>query len=124
MAGILERLPQLAVVFLERAGNAEPHRAGLAGDAAAGDSHADVSLLVQLDGLERLDRDRALVLDGEIVLHGATVDGDFAGAASRQPHACHRGLAAACSQKFLSLSHIKNLCYASSRAAGACALCG
>ena len=30
MAGVLERLPQFAVVLLERPGDAEPYRAGLA----------------------------------------------------------------------------------------------
>ena len=70
---------------------------GLASDAAASDLCADIRLLVHLYRLERFHSNGALVFDGEVVFHGATVDGDFAGAAGRQAHAGNRSLAAACS---------------------------
>jgi len=97
VASVLESLPQFAIVFLECPGNAKPHRAGLASDAAASDLYADIRLLVHLYRLERFHSNGALVFDGEVVFHGATVDGDFAGAAGRQAHAGNRSLAAACS---------------------------
>src|SRR6266545_2312177 len=44
-ARLLEPLPQLEVVFHERARDAEPQRAGLARDAAAGDRREHVELI-------------------------------------------------------------------------------
>ena len=42
---LLERLAQLGVELDERARDAEPHRAGLPGDAAAGDRREHVELV-------------------------------------------------------------------------------
>jgi hypothetical protein len=54
-------------------------RAGLAGDAAAGDRHGDVELVGELHELERLAHDHAAGLTAEELVQRTVVDGDLAG---------------------------------------------
>src|SRR6185503_10167176 len=91
-AFVLEPLAQLEVVLDERAGDAEPHRAGLAGDAAAGDGRQDVELVGGLGEDERRANLGAKGFGGEEGFEGAGVDADRAGAGPEK-HAGGRCLA-------------------------------
>src|SRR5487761_1336079 len=53
----LERDPELRIQVDERAGNAVPHRAGLAGEAAAVDADAQVVLALEARGAKRRRRE-------------------------------------------------------------------
>src|SRR3954452_14295456 len=89
----LQRLAQLEVVGDQRAGDAEAHRAGLAGHAAAGDRGQDVELV---DGLGQHHRGldlRAQRFGGEERFEGAAIDGQGA-VAGPEKHAGGRCLAA------------------------------
>src|SRR5689334_15113686 len=79
-----ERLAQIAVVFDQRPGDAEPHGAGLAGDAAASDRRQDVELVGRLG-----DDQRGLDLHPqrfgrEERVEGALVDADGPGAGAEK----------------------------------------
>src|SRR5262249_1177786 len=92
-ARFLEPLPQLDVVFDERAGDAEAERAGLAGGAAAGDGGEHVELLGRFGHDERLLDLRTERFGGEGLLERLAIAGHAAGARTEE-HACGRGLPA------------------------------
>src|SRR5580765_2951722 len=92
-AFLLELLAELQVVLGQRAGDAVADGAGLAGRAAAGDRDLDVEPLGRLRGEERLLDDHLQDVVGEVIVEGALVDRDRAGAGN-EPDASHRGLAA------------------------------
>src|SRR3954453_9401297 len=77
-AVFLERLAKLGVERHERAGDAEPHGAGLAGHAAAVHRHQHVELVGGLGQDERLLDGGAQRFGGEGLLEGAPVDRDGA----------------------------------------------
>src|SRR4051812_44503946 len=73
---VLERLAEFGVVFDQRAGDAQPHRASLPRDAAAGDRREDVELVGgfrQHEGRANLGPQR---LGGEERLERPVVDAD------------------------------------------------
>ncbi len=71
---------QLRLVIGQRLGDAVAHRAGLAGQAAAGDGGDDVVLAVAVGGDDRLLQDHLQHRTGEILGEFLAVDGDAAGA--------------------------------------------
>ena len=74
-AGVLQRRAvELGVDPVERAGDAEADRAGLARGATTVDAHEDVVGAVELEDLERLVDDLLVHLVGEVPLEGAAVD--------------------------------------------------
>src|SRR5688500_9437263 len=92
-AGLLQALPQLEVERDQRPGDAQPQRAGLSRDAAAGDRRQDVELvrgLGEREGLLDLGPQR---LGGEGLLDRLAVDDDAPGAGAEE-NACGGRLAA------------------------------
>src|SRR3984885_1721152 len=78
-ACLTQGLAQRLIIPNQRARNAVPDRAGLAGDAATAHVHADVELGGQLHHLERLAHDHAAGLATEELIDRTLVDGDAAG---------------------------------------------
>ena len=76
--GLLQPLPQLDVVLDERARDAEAKRAGLAGDAAAGDGGEHVELLGGFRDHQRLLDLGAERFGGEGLLDRLAIDDDAA----------------------------------------------
>ena len=70
----LERHPQLGIGLDERTGDPVPHRAGLAGRAAAVDADADVERSLDAGGLQRCERQRAVGGAREVVLERPAVE--------------------------------------------------
>src|SRR5688500_14578656 len=93
-AGLLQRRTVLGLDLDQRAGDGEPQGAGLTGDAAALEQAHDVVLLALLQGHERLTDELLVHLVGEVLLEGAAVELELAGA-REQPHADDGLLAAA-----------------------------
>src|SRR3954453_5790135 len=83
-AFLFELRPQFEVVLDQRAGDAEAQRAGLAGDAAAGDRREHVELVGRFGQRERTPDLRAQRLGGEGLLERLVVDGQDPGAGSQE----------------------------------------
>src|SRR5688572_18406449 len=77
-AVLLQLLAQLRVVFDERGGDAEPHRARLAVLTAAGDRGEDVELLARLGQHQRPPHLHAQGVGGEELLELSVIDRDGA----------------------------------------------
>ncbi len=92
--------PQSRVEFQQGAGDAVPHRVGLAVRPAAGDVDAHVEFFRRAGDRQRLGRLRPLGFEHEIIVKRAAVDGDFA-VAGREADARDGGLAPAGAQKFV-----------------------
>src|SRR6478609_2672369 len=93
-SGLLEGGPVGLVQLDQRAGNAQPQRTGLAGDAAAAEAGVDVVDLRLLESDQRLLDQLLVHLVREVGLQGAAVQGELAGAGN-QADADHGFLAAA-----------------------------
>src|SRR5690625_3339652 len=79
--GLLQlRTVGLGVDLVERAGHAEAQRAGLTGDAAAGDDGDDVEAAFEVEQHERGLHQLLVEPVGEVVVQGATVDLPLPGA--------------------------------------------
>src|SRR5438093_11757683 len=93
-AGLLQRGAEVGVQLGERAADAVPDGACLAGEPAAADVHRDVHLAELLDHLERLLEDHLAGLAPEVIVQRAVVDDELA-RAGLQADARDRLLAAA-----------------------------
>src|SRR5580700_8108388 len=93
-AGIAQGLAQRLIVLDEGTRDAMTDRAGLTGDATAGDLDRDVELAEQLHRFQRLAHDHAPGLAAEELIERALVHRD-ASAAGLEIHACRGGLAPA-----------------------------
>ena len=74
----LQRGAQLRLVVRQRLGEAVAHRAGLAGEAAAGDGDGEIVLAEAVGDDERLVEDHAQHRPGEIDVERLAVDGRLA----------------------------------------------
>src|SRR3954470_18765095 len=79
-AGLLESRTVLALDLDEGAGDGQAQRAGLTRDAATLEEADDVVLLALLQGHERLTDELLVHLVGEVLLQGAAVELELAGA--------------------------------------------
>src|SRR6218665_1603438 len=79
VTGLLEGDAKLGIELQKRAGDAMGHRAGLAADAAAGDIHGHVELVLAVSGDERGEGAAHEIVVGEIDLELAVVDDGLAG---------------------------------------------
>src|SRR5688572_18166146 len=92
-AVVAQQLVEVLVLRAQRARDAEAHRAGLAGRAAAGDVRPDVVVVARLGDDQRLLRGAPRVVGDEELVELATVDHELAGA-RLDAHARRRRLAA------------------------------
>src|ERR1700722_3581629 len=93
-SGLLQRRTDGLVDLEERTRDAEAKGAGLTGHAAALDGGVDVVGLLGVDETQRLHHHLAVRRGGEVVVEGAAVDRDGAGAGAKT-YARDRFLAAA-----------------------------
>ena len=94
MTGLLQGDAELGVELQERPGDAVGHGARLAADAAAGDVHHDIKLVLAVGGDERGEGPAHEIIVREIDLELAVVDRGLAGAGN-DADAGRGGLAAA-----------------------------
>src|SRR6185437_13557584 len=79
-AGLLQRRTVVGLDADQRAGDGQPQRTGLAGDAAAGQAGNDVVLVVLVQRDERLADQLLVHLVREVVLDGAAIELEVSGA--------------------------------------------
>src|SRR5258706_14447114 len=89
-----QRFVEYAIIFIERAADAEAYRSGLAGETATHYRAGDVEIADAVDRSERLVDDHAQHGAGKILFEALAVDGDLAVAAF-DPYARNGALAPA-----------------------------